>query len=98
MICNLLRTIELLEELQYWIDNWTHCNAQKRYANFERIAIGLWALGAWDAARVAEGARSMSIMLPFKESRFTARGNTIRIRRVCNPNPSSLLKTIMVTP
>lgn len=67
MICKLLEIIELLDELQYWIDNWTHCNPKKRYANFDRIADRLWELRDMDSARVADMARRKSVFLPFSE-------------------------------
>lgn len=65
MICKLLGSIRLLDELQYWIDNWTHCNANKRYSNFNRIECALRNWGDLESARIADRARRMSIQLPF---------------------------------
>ena len=66
MICKLLESIRLLDELQYWIDNWTHCNPAKRYSNFNRIECALRNWGDLESARIADKARSMSITLPFR--------------------------------
>jgi len=73
MICKLLRTIELLDELQYWIDNWTHCQASKRYSEFGWIEHELKKNGDRESASIAEKAGSMSIMLPFKDSEVVGR-------------------------
>ena len=66
MICKLLRTIELLDELQYWLDNWTPANGGKRYDNFDRIWNELFLLGDDASADVADKARRMSVYLPFR--------------------------------
>ncbi|KKN81603.1 hypothetical protein LCGC14_0318790 [marine sediment metagenome] len=92
MICNLLRTIELLDELQYWIDNWTHCNTQKRYHAFGRVEDELIAREDYDSASIAGRARSMSIMLPFK-GRETMGPNVV----YSVPYLGSL-KTVLVVP
>ncbi len=92
MICKLLRTIELLDELQYWIDNWTHCNASKRYVNFECIEHELEKNGDRESARIAGKAGKMSIMLPFK-GRETLGPHIYNV-----PYLGDNLKTVMVTP
>lgn len=65
MICTLLERIQLLGELQYWIDNWTEFNGGRRYTNFGWIKDGLYHNGDYESESVAEKARQMSITLPF---------------------------------
>ncbi len=67
MICQIMQHISLLDELQYWIDNWTPFNASKRYNRFQWIASNLYQNGNHESEILADRARRLSITLPFEE-------------------------------
>lgn len=67
MICKTLKRIWLLDQLQYWIDNWTPHNSHKRSVNFGWIHTELTYKNDYESADIAEKARRLSITLPFRE-------------------------------
>ena len=66
MICKLMLHIKLLDDLQYWIDNWTPFNSSKRYNRFQLIGTRLYQNGNHESEKLADRARRLSITLPFE--------------------------------
>lgn len=66
MICRLLEIIDLLDEVQHWIDTWTKYHEGGRSGSLTRISAILEQLGDYESARVVDRLLAKCFFLPFK--------------------------------
>lgn len=66
MICPLLEIIELLDEVQHWIDTWPKWHSGSMAGSLTRISAELDMLGDCESGDVAARAADKALGLPFQ--------------------------------